>query len=249
MCIGFEATFTRIDFSFSIINMYQINQLVVTYVNANYATGTNGTPDVEMGDLTTTEQGFINCTISLRQGKSQKAYDDMADALRDLIIKEGTSGANVLGTHNKDVMNSKETIELDRAKNMKYAKDMYPNDTPAQEKKLFEKVYMETYGHELCHSLGENHPGSEVGYGTPGFYTTSFGRCERDIFFELFNELPPSYDKTFNQPVDLEWEVSCMINISGSSGVFLDSLHSGAAASQAYPAFDIEYHNVPNPYL
>ena len=248
MCIGFEPVFTYIDLTFSIIDNYQINRAVHIYVNANYVGPANATPELDMQNLTDAERAMINCTITLRDDIVQDAYNGIANAGRVLIIKEGAPG--YLGTWSKDVMNGTETIELNREINMKHARDLYPSDSAAQEKTLHLKVMAETYIHELCHSAGKSHTEDESNsYMTPQYYSTKIGRCERDAFVDVFQETPPSYNKTFpySNPPDYVWNVTCMSSIKANNTNYFNSLHSGVAAWDVFPTYSMEYHSGPNP--
>ena len=247
MCVGFDAFYTHIDVNVPVINMYHIQEHIISTFNAQSGNGDRDVPAIDMEDLTTAEQAMINCTITLRNGPMADAYDGIHDANRDLIIQHGAPGD--LGTHHKDVMNSTETVELNRNNNMKYAQDMYPNDSAAQEKKLYLKILAETYAHEMCHSAGHDHSGGETGQiYTTGYYTTAMGRCERDAFEDTFQEKPPSYKKVFGQSQNYSWNVTCMSSINANNADYFNSLHSGASASRTYPTYPVDYIEFENPY-
>lgn len=90
--------------------------------------------------------------------------------------------------------------------------------------------------------------GEAGGQYTTAYYSMNFGRCERNVFKDIFKEEPPSFNKVFGRTPDYTWNVSCMMNINTNNSVYFDSLHSGVAASDAYPTYSLEYHAGENPY-
>jgi len=249
MCTGYDYQFSVVQVPFVII-AFEIGDDDITRIqNEVNFLGDADLPDVDADEMDEAERGMINCTITLRKGRVREAYDKIADGARDLII-ENTTTDGLLGEWEPDFMESRETIRLNRMANQEQANGYYPNDTDDQEEVLGMKVLAETYIHELCHSLGKDHPGAESSdiYST-GYYTTDMGRCERDGFVDVFGELPPSYNRVFSNTPDYTWDVQCMIDVqsAGANANFFDSLRSAAAVHSLYPSLEQVYESGPKP--
>jgi len=130
---------------------------------------------------------------------------------------------------------------------------MKGSDTVEQERKLYLKVFAETYIHEACHAYyqdhGITHSNPEGVYSNP-YYDSQFGQCEYNGFFEVFGESPPHWRRVqnWNNP-NLSYSLpGCLSTIYSNNQNYLKSVRSGVAAKLASPNWPLQWSYGPNPH-
>jgi hypothetical protein len=132
-------------------------------------------------------------------------------------------------------------IELNR-KNIQRTSDGYYTDTPAQESLLYTKLYIESVVHELCHAFGENHSGALEDFpNTVPYQNSANGKCIKNVFADVLNELPPSHNKYQLKTQGYPLNFACIDTVIANNPDYFNSMSSAASAVKTYTTFNVEY--------
>jgi hypothetical protein len=257
MCAGYDAVYTWVDYSHQIINSYYVGYIQNYVQNAVNANGNADVPErVYDANIDPAERALMECIIQSRGNALRPAFDWIHAKGRKLKVKGGPAIAGNPPTENMAIytQNADANIEINRTLNAEAALDLKSNDTVEQERKVYLKVFAESYIHEVCHAYYNDfditHGGSESVY-SQVFYETQFGECVLDGFFEVFGETPPHwrYVQNPNNP-NISYSLpGCLSTIYSNNQNYLKSVRSGVAAKlSAPPSWPLLWNYGPNPH-
>lgn len=128
------------------------------------------------------QQAIINCfkiAALARTGSARDVLNEIEKNIPKIEVKHCKGDFLATVTHpDLAKFNSEAIITMTKEGIAEYAKDIVVGDSPEDERKLFLRIYSETFGHELCH-LSEHpntHPGDDDGFVyTEEYYNTAMG--------------------------------------------------------------------------